>query len=533
MSIAQGARERVITTIGESVVDNPVMAKELRTRMRGYKAFITMGGYTLLLSGALFIAYISVWVMYGSAAGGGWIANQRIGQQLFATLTWTQVALLTLIAPSLTSGLISQEISRKTMEMLALTRLTAGKIVVGNHLAGLLYMLMLLVCSLPLAGVSFMFGGISPAEVVVTYALLASYAFLLCAVGVFWSSFFSRTAAASGISQITAIGIFLATLSVGGAGLISMMYRSGTNDPFSLALLNPGWAPYGALLTGPVSGIRIPIALAAFVLHSMSGLLLLLVASTHVRYQRVNRALSIRALFLITTLLFIWLGLGGFLETVAGRSPALADLAVFGSMVMVAACLMAAGFATGEPTGQRRYLSIRSAFRNNLSGGFVFTLLWALAAYAAMGFCFVAATNNPTGAGFWLAYLKIGLVTLTVVAGVSAVGVLASSIAKSRGVAAATVILCTVLLFLGYVLVLNCYQPGFSNPHSPVWNLAVLWPMTPVTYLAEGWSRAWPKTSLPLGASWLFVSCIYTVACLIALNLAPRAAEKFGGVREE
>lgn len=223
MSIGSTIQTKLKETVASSVYDNPVVVKEFRTRMRGWKAFIVMGIYVLLLSVCVFIHYINIADTSAFAQGNHMpLGNMRVGARLFSTIVWTQTILLMFILPALTSGALTHELERKTIEMLALTRLSAGKIVLGKHLSGFLYALMLLACSLPLASMCLMFGGLSPAEVAVTYALLATFSFMFTAIGVYWSSIFKNTASAGVCSYGISLGYVFLTAILGAA----LMFRS-------------------------------------------------------------------------------------------------------------------------------------------------------------------------------------------------------------------------------------------------------------------------------------------------------------------
>ncbi|MCX8052196.1 MAG: ABC transporter permease [Armatimonadetes bacterium] len=186
MSLTTAAYSKAKRLLIEGVIDNPLVAQELRTRMRDWKAFGAMGAYVLLVAGIQFVAYVAisnsccVSLPLTLLTGG-----RKLGMEIFLHLVWTQAILLMLIIPSITFSSLAQEIERETMEMLALTRLTSSKIVVGKQLAGLLYALVLLISTVSLASMCLMLGGISPAEIGVWYLVLVAWCFLLTCVVAF------------------------------------------------------------------------------------------------------------------------------------------------------------------------------------------------------------------------------------------------------------------------------------------------------------------------------------------------------------
>ena len=543
MSVVVGAYDRVKNLVTESVVDNPVVTREFRTRMRGSKAFMVMGGYVLFIAGIQFIAYVNLWSERASGANSGlMLVDRNVGMELFLYLSWTQAILLSLIIPSLTFSSLTQEIERKTMEMLALTRLTPGKIVVGKQLAGFLYALVLLICSVPLAGMCLMFGGISPAEIGLWYLVLAAWCFLLTCLGVFWSSLFTKTAAAALFAYGTTVVYFLATLPF---GVITVAPFFGpSSNAHVLGALNPGWAAYTVALSGEVCGVKVPLWIAAVGLHVLLGALLLLIASAHVKHHRAERTLSIRILLMIVTAVPVWL-LVGNLNAMGGppsSAQSMLDLiGVVSGLILGFVGLFVCSVATGEvrrKPGQSVLayaLSVRKVFKGDLGGAITFMLVWTASTYAAFAGTFVWLMKSQATAipvEVWRSLWQVGVSLLAIVMGIAALGVLASCCVKQRRNAAALVLLFLILIFSGYLVVLAYYVDGISNANKPLWQLAAFWPMTPILASTGGW-RHMPRLWWSSGDSWIVSSLAYVGIAALCLALATRAASAYGGVKEE
>ena len=121
-----------------------IMVKELRSRMRGRRAFVVLTVYLGVLA---LIAY-GTYVVVGPAANavaaidridaglGGAQANASglIGQSIFTVLSVFQVILVSFIAPAFTSGQISLEREKQTLDLLVTTPLRPSAIVVGLSL---------------------------------------------------------------------------------------------------------------------------------------------------------------------------------------------------------------------------------------------------------------------------------------------------------------------------------------------------------------------------------------------------------------
>src|ERR1043165_281060 len=107
----------------KSLMDNPVILKELRGRMRGRQAFILLTVYLGLIS--LFIILIYNLLNLSSSITWDPSARQNAGKAIFGTVVLLELLLLSFIAPGLTAGAITSERERQTFEILRTTLLSA------------------------------------------------------------------------------------------------------------------------------------------------------------------------------------------------------------------------------------------------------------------------------------------------------------------------------------------------------------------------------------------------------------------------
>ena len=533
-----------------SLYDNPVVVKELRTRMRGLKAFVVMGAYVLFLAAILLITYAALWAA-SHFPGGQSLVNQKLGLHLFGSLVWTQTILLSLIVPALASGALTAELESKTIELLALTRLTPGRIVLGKLLSSFLYSMMLLVISLPLAGICLAFGGISPVEAAAAYALLVAWTFLLASVGMFWSSLFNRTVAAS-LLTYGACGLYLLFISGLGSAMGFYALRRGVGPVFAFIALSPGLSPMLASLKAEICGIRIPIAVISFVLHAALSVLLLLVASTHVRHKRADKAIPIRLLLLGIAVGVCWVLLGdrasSFAWYPAGRggplpsNPLLNITAVSLAIAMILLGAFSSIFATG-PLRKKQGDSLFhyvfppfKAFKADLGGAISFMLLWTALMCGAIGVT-VAWAAKAYGvsipSSLWVNYSHMCVVVVMVVAALSAIGILISSVLRRRRDAVALVLLILIIMFTGYVMIQVNYMRGISNPDNPIWQLAALWPLTPILAESGNWDKDMPDLLWSPQDSWIIVGIMYAFISVAALMVASVVSSRRPGIQEE
>lgn len=105
----------------------------------------------------------------------------------FELVAYLQVGLICIIAPVFMAGAIAQEANPRTWDILLTTPMSALQIVLGQTLGRLLFVLMLLVCSLPLFAITQFFGGVPSSSVFLSYIVAAGAAMVVGVVAVFLS----------------------------------------------------------------------------------------------------------------------------------------------------------------------------------------------------------------------------------------------------------------------------------------------------------------------------------------------------------
>lgn len=202
-----GIAARMMLTDARAFRVNPVMLKELRGRMRGFRAFAVLTIYLGLMGAIALLLYL----VYGSIArGSGSAAAGAIGRVLFYGIVGIELLLIMFIAPAFTAGAITGERERQTYDLLQTTLLAQPTFVIGKLEAALGYIVLLLLSGIPLQSLAFLFGGISESEIALSVLILLVTAILLGTVGIYFSAALPRTLVASA----RAYGVVLGTLFV-------------------------------------------------------------------------------------------------------------------------------------------------------------------------------------------------------------------------------------------------------------------------------------------------------------------------------
>lgn len=200
-----------------SWLSNPVTVKELRGRMRGERAFVTLTLYLLILTAIITLVYMVT--SLGSFVAGA-AAARTVGKSLFTAILAVQVFLVTFIGPAFTAGAISGERERQTFDLLRTTLLSADAFVRGKLFSALSYILLLVLVSIPLQSIAFLLGGLSAAELIISQAVILVAAVAYALYGLWCSAVMRRTLGATVLTFGGMLFITFGTPLIAGAVLL-------------------------------------------------------------------------------------------------------------------------------------------------------------------------------------------------------------------------------------------------------------------------------------------------------------------------
>jgi ABC-type transport system involved in multi-copper enzyme maturation permease subunit len=214
-----------------SLGGNPMIHKELRQRMRERRGWILPSLYLVVLGAVISLAY------YITQVGGESRQGFQIGVAMFLTASYTQLALLLLLAPIFSAGSLTIEKEQRTLAGLLTSLLGPAKIWWGKFVASLLFVLLLLVSGLPILSVAFAFGGVGIWEI---FTVLLTTVIILSTIGaisLYWSSVFRRSVHATAVSYVSVILVCVVPWIIFLVGMSS----SQSNGEFSSMQAMPFW----------------------------------------------------------------------------------------------------------------------------------------------------------------------------------------------------------------------------------------------------------------------------------------------------
>jgi ABC-type transport system involved in multi-copper enzyme maturation permease subunit len=223
-----------------------ILVKDLRARMRGRRAFVIMTIHLVLIAGfAWMVQRIAEETIAPQIAFGGvaTFASASIGRAIFIGMMVLQTIIVAVLAPASTAGTISGERERQTLDLLAVTPISSFAIVFGKMLGALTWVLVLVLASIPVTALVFLFGGVAPDDVVRGYAVVLATALGLGSVGMFFSALIRRTGAATGLTFVVVLATLLGTIFVwaffAATGQRDLMTGSIKRPPELLLYPNP------------------------------------------------------------------------------------------------------------------------------------------------------------------------------------------------------------------------------------------------------------------------------------------------------
>ena len=212
---------------------NPVTMKELRSRMRGRRAFAVLTLYLVVLAAALIFVYL----IYLSTSGVPSSTMARsAGKGIFAAILGVQIILVAFIGPAFTAAAISGERERQTFDLLRTTLLSAESFVLGKLISSLSYILLLVAVSIPLQSLAFLLGGLSGVELVLSQVLVLVAAVTYALYGLWCSATMRSTLTAT---VATFAGTLFITFGIPLLASIGLIFIGTINTTSSTILTSP------------------------------------------------------------------------------------------------------------------------------------------------------------------------------------------------------------------------------------------------------------------------------------------------------
>lgn len=264
--------------------------KELKLRFRSFKSFSGLMFYLATLA-----IFVTGFVLVATNFSSPGFLNPNTSYLLFISLTIVQMALVMFITPGVTAGVISGEREKQTLNILLTTTQTSTQIIIGKLLSSIAFLLLMLVAGLPIYSLVFLFGGVSPLQIIIIFLFYVVTLITIGSIGIFFSTITKRTA----VAMISTYGtmIFLGAITALFFGVGSMMNEVIFNGShftpvtYFWASINPGAlmltiaSPELAGALTELTGIAVPVWVTYLLVYTAITIFCL---TTAIRKLRVN-----------------------------------------------------------------------------------------------------------------------------------------------------------------------------------------------------------------------------------------------------
>ena len=214
------------------MITNPVYSREMKVSARSIRLPLILACFNIILAAFALTSMASGLSQAHESAG----INYASFLTIFRYVATIEFALILFVMPALTPGSISGERERRTLDLMLTTKLTPARIVAGKLLTSLSNVIVVLISSLPVLALVFVYGGVTVWDFIVLMISFMTVSVFTASIGIFASSFCSRSPVA------TALAYAFELLIAGGTAGISILAFNMTASAgrwIYLLLLNP------------------------------------------------------------------------------------------------------------------------------------------------------------------------------------------------------------------------------------------------------------------------------------------------------
>lgn len=190
---------------------NPVFHKEILSKSRNAKTALIVFIYNCIL--ALF-GLFALYVAFQNNGPNQYSSNYSTILNMYAIISMVEFILILFIIPAITGATIAGEREKQTLEILLTTRLSPIKIIFGKLASSIHMVILLALSSLPVLALVFTIGGISILDLINFIVIVVVTAIYIGSIGIFFSTVFKRTTAATVSAYISVLVLCIGTIGV-------------------------------------------------------------------------------------------------------------------------------------------------------------------------------------------------------------------------------------------------------------------------------------------------------------------------------
>lgn len=216
---------------------NPVLAREMQSRMRSWRAPAILTVWLLITAGILWLVKTANDATSNDPFGNP-LANTDLGRGVFDWVLFVMMAILFILIPGQAAGAIAGERERQTLVPLQVTLLSTRQLLVGKILASSAFLLLLMVAAMPVLAIAYLIGGVLISDILIGMLAVITTGILLATMATAVSALVRRVQAAVVLSYLLALALAIGPfIGYGIAGIIDSARGTDSANPPNFLLV--------------------------------------------------------------------------------------------------------------------------------------------------------------------------------------------------------------------------------------------------------------------------------------------------------
>lgn len=227
---------------------NPILKKELMVGSRSIKMSLALAGINAFL---VLIVILVMAVTNGASRYDGYgVYDYSSLVALFPLLGCVECGIISFIVPIITSGSISGEREKQTLDIMLTTPITPFQIALGKLGSAMAVVMMYMIASVPILAIAFVLGGMNWGYLFGLIGMLLVIGIYVGSVGILCSSLVKKSVVSTIMTIAIGIAIIVSTLVIFGVSMSFAAYRA---EIYNNGDMQMGIIPF-ILFLNPYSG---------------------------------------------------------------------------------------------------------------------------------------------------------------------------------------------------------------------------------------------------------------------------------------
>lgn len=189
---------------------NPVYQREIGTDAKASRIFLMIVIFNCVLALVTFVMFYST---FNGVSNMGAVDYSGL-TELYTVMAYIEFGMVMLIIPATTAGAITGERERKTLDIMLVGSRRTRTIVFGKFLSNMRFILVVMLSSIPVLSMVFVYGGIRFNNLMQLLLVIMVSGIYIGSMGIFCSSICKRTTSAIVLSYGIFIAITLITIAI-------------------------------------------------------------------------------------------------------------------------------------------------------------------------------------------------------------------------------------------------------------------------------------------------------------------------------